>query len=173
MEADFSQLEVIGLAALSMDPALIEDLLSGRDMHTFFAAQLFGVPESEVTYAQRKITKRFTFALQYGSGAGGLAKKNGTTVDVAKKFIEVYYDRYAVVKQWQDDNVQQVKYSREPTGDQTPSGYEKGKGHLVSATGRVYMFFEQDAKEGFRDSTPSFNPPDIKNYPVNTSGFAS
>jgi hypothetical protein len=53
----------------------------------------------------------------------------------------------------------------------TPAGYDKGRGELLSPTGRLYVFHEQDAKEGFRDSSPSFNPPDIKNYPV--QGFAT
>lgn len=62
LNLDFSQLEVIGAATLSMDENLIADVAAGRDMHRYFAAQLFNVTEEEVTKAQRDITKRFTFA---------------------------------------------------------------------------------------------------------------
>jgi hypothetical protein len=167
VEADFSQLEVIGLAALTQDPQLIEDLRAGRDMHRFFAAQLYNKPEEEVTKAERTLTKRFTFQLQYGGGAQGLAKKNHVSVEIAKRFIETYYGRYYVVKDWQDDNVERVARSRRETGELTPGGEPKGEGQLISPTGRVYVFQEQDPPPGFRSTGASFNPPEIKNYPVN------
>ncbi len=71
LECDFSQLEVVGLAALSQDPVLIEDILAGRDMHRFFAAQLFGIPEDQVTKQQRSLTKKFTFALLISAYVSG------------------------------------------------------------------------------------------------------
>jgi hypothetical protein len=171
VEADFSQLEVIGLAALSQDPQLIEDLRAGRDMHRFFAAQLYNKTEEEVTKAERTLTKRFTFQLQYGGGAQGLAKKNRVSVEIAKRFIETYYGRYYVVKDWQDTNVDLVQRSRTDSGQMTPGGNNMGRGSLISPTGREYVFFEQDPQAGFRRQEPSFNPPEIKNYPV--QGFAT
>ena len=119
VEADFSQLEVIGLAALSRDPLLIEDLLAGRDMHRYFAAQLFNCTEDQVTKAQRTLTKRFTFQLQYGGGAAGLAKKNGVSKEVAERFIGTYYGRYSVVKAWQDSVMEAVKASAVSCGRTT------------------------------------------------------
>jgi DNA polymerase I len=171
LEADFSQLEVIGLAALSKDPMLIQDLLEGRDMHRYFAAQLYGCKEEEVTKPQRTLTKRFTFQLQYGGGAAGLAKKNGVTKDVAERFIEAYYGRYQVVKAWQDRVMDTVKASAVSCGRTTPSGANSRMGVYDSVTGRRYVFFEQDPPEQFKDRTPNFNPPETKNYPV--QGFAT
>jgi DNA polymerase I-like protein with 3'-5' exonuclease and polymerase domains len=63
LNTDLTSAEVIALAILSNDPLLIEDILSGRDMHKHFASLLFKIPEEEVTKAQRTLVKRFTFAL--------------------------------------------------------------------------------------------------------------
>lgn len=171
VEADFSQLEVIGLAALSMDEVLIEDLLAGRDMHRYFAAQLFNCTEAEVTKAQRTLTKRFTFQLQYGGGAAGLAKKNGVSKEVAERFIEAYYGRYQGVKRWQDSVMEAVQASAQSVGRTTPSGQNSRRGEYLSVTGRKYVFFEQDPPPTFKTRTPNFNPPETKNYPV--QGFAT
>jgi DNA polymerase-1 len=173
LEADFSQLEVVGLALLSGDQALIDDILAGRDMHRYFAARLFNKEEEDVTSAERSLTKRLTFALQYGSGANGLAKKNGISKEKAQEFIDYYYDRYTRVKEWQNEVYAGVVSSRVATGDVTPRGYPRGRGEHHSPTGRVYTFLEKDKPEGWRgdDATPDFNPPEIKNYPI--QGFAT
>lgn len=173
LECDFSQLEVVGLAALSGDPVLIQDLLDGRDMHRKFAAERLKKPESEVTSHERKVTKKMTFALQYGSGANGLATKNGLSKKEAQDFIDVYYDRYKVVKAWQDEVFDAVKHSRIVTGEVTPEGYPIGQGEYESATGRTYTFTERPKPKNWRgpDSSPDFNPPNIKNYPI--QGYAT
>jgi DNA polymerase-1 len=173
LECDFSQLEVVGLALLSEDPVLIEDLLAGRDMHRYFAARLFNKEEKDVTPSERSLTKKLSFALQYGSGANGLAKKNGISNEKAQEFIDYYYDRYKRVKEWQNEVYSGVVASRVTTGDTTPRGYPRGRGEHHSPTGRVYTFLEKDKPEGWRgdDATPDFNPPEIKNYPI--QGFAT
>lgn len=173
LECDFSQLEVVGLALLSGDQTLIDDILAGRDMHRYFAARLFNKEEKDVTSAERSLTKRLTFALQYGSGANGLAKKNGISKEKAQEFIDYYYDRYTRVKEWQQEVYDGVVASRVVTAESTPRGFPKGRGEHVSPTGRVYTFFEKDKPEGWRgeDATPDFNPPEIKNYPI--QGFAT
>lgn len=167
LESDFSQLEVIGLAALSQDPVLIEDLLSGRDMHTYFTAKRLKIEEAQVQPKQRTFTKRMTFQLQYGSGAKNMALKLRLPADECKAFIDEYYNRYAGVKAWQNDVMEAVYQSRIP-GE--VEGY--GKGHWDSPTGRLYTFFEQDPPEWMKDRTPNFSPTQIKNYPVQGSATA-
>lgn len=61
LEVDFSQLEVVGVALLSNDPVLKDDIRSGRDMHRVRAAQLFGITEAAVTKDQRQIAKVLSF----------------------------------------------------------------------------------------------------------------
>lgn len=168
LESDFSQLEVVGLAALTLDPVLVQDLLDGRDMHRKFAAERFGITEEEVTKTQRTITKQMTFQLQYGSGAAGMSRKLGIPESEAATFIEVYYKRYQRVKEWQEEVIEAVRRSRKPTGARTPSGQVQGKGVWESPTGRLYAFLEQDKPEGWkgRDKSADFAPTQIKNYPV-------
>lgn len=170
MEVDFSQLEVVALAILSGDPVLKDDLLSGRDMHRWRASELFMKPEHLVTDKERTLTKRLSFQLQYGAGAKSMAEKNGIAVKTAKKFIENYYNRYKVVKQWQEEIATTIKASRKPSGERTVLGYPKGVGELESATGRLYRFYEYDDTFGNLGDT-SFSPTEMKNYPV--QGFAT
>src|SRR5688572_2534432 len=163
LESDFSQLEVVGLAALSRDGNLIADLLSGRDMHTYFTAKRLKIDESEVTPKERKITKRLTFQLQYGSGPANMARKIGIPVEEAKAFIEEYYGRYSEVKQWQELVMAEVETSREDTDRLTPGGLPQGKGTWLSPTGRIYTFYEQDPLEWMRDqSRATFSPTQMK-----------
>lgn len=171
LESDFSQLEVVGLAALSNDPVLIEDLLAGRDMHRYYTAQRLGITEEEVTDRERKFTKKMTFQLQYGSGAKGMALKLQLPQEQCQAFIEAYYTRYKRVKEWQDEVYAAVVASRAPSTKLTKSGDFAGRGEYVSATGRTYHFYEMDAPEWKKDKTPSFLPPQVKNYPV--QGFAT
>lgn len=171
-ESDFSQLEVVGLAALSQDPALIEDLLAGRDMHTYYTAQRLGIDEKDVQPKDRTFTKRMTFQLQYGSGAKNMARKLGLEEEQCKAFIEVYYGRYKRVKEWQEEVLQEVYASRRPTDNLTAAGAPQGVGQYHSPTGRIYTFFEQDPPEWMKDRTPNFSPTQIKNYPVQGSATA-
>lgn len=173
LETDFSQLEVVALAAISMDPTLIADLVSGMDMHRVRAAELFDKPQEDVTSTERTITKRLSFQLQYGAGAKSMAKKLRIKKALAKSFVENYYARYPRVKEWQEEVIAAVKESRIPTGNRTKQGAPQGRGEWYSPTGRTYVFFEQDKPEDWQglDSEPDFNPPTIKNYPI--QGFAT
>lgn len=173
MEVDFSQLEVVGLAILSGDDVLKDDILSGRDMHRWRAAELLGKAEADVTEEERRLAKQLSFQLQYGAGYKSLAAKNGISEELAKKFIANYYDRYEEVAWWQANVKEEVESSRKPSGTHTAEGLPRGVGEHVSPTGRVYRFFEYDppsaSRWGKRDAR--FSPTEIKNYPV--QGFAT
>ena len=171
MEVDFSQLEIVGLAILSGDDVLRDDILSGRDMHPWRAAELWSTPESAVTPKQRTTAKALSFQLQYGAGAKSMAEKNGIPESLAKTFIDNYYSRYERVKEWQQRIAEEVKASRVPTGEHTPGGFPKGKGFHQSATGRIYTFTEYDPYPGSWKKDASFSPTEMKNYPV--QGFAT
>ena len=183
IESDFSQLEVIGLACLTGDNQLIDDLLEGRDMHCISASFLSGKTYEEIyskykagdsEYAAlRKAAKQPSFQLQYGAGARSMADSCGLKLEVCKQFIDNYYTRYAGVKQWQEDTALAIKQSRIPTGEYTPKGWPQGQSEIVSWTGRRYLFKEYDAPRFLqRDGImTSFSPTEMKNYPV--QGFAT
>lgn len=169
VNADFSQLEVVGLAILSLDRQLIEDIKSGMDMHIVRAASLFNVPESKVTKQQRQLAKMLSFQLQYGSGARNMAEQNKIDLSIAKRFIEQYYERYPQVKAWQEAVSASVRSSRKVDGH-TKAGYPRGVGYYDSPTGRRYSFSEYDPMGGWQKD-PSFSPTEMKNYPC--QGFST
>lgn len=172
LNADFSQLEVIVLAILSNDEQLKDDILSGKDMHVVRAAELFGIPERDVTKRQRKIAKGFAFSLQYGAGAKSMAAKNSVAVELAQQFIDNYYARYPMVEAWQKDIAEQVVNSRVPSGKYTPAGYSRGQSTIQSPTGRLYTFLEYDAPAWARTKDPRFSPTEMKNYLVQGTATA-
>ena len=173
VQADFSQLEVLGLAIITEDKQLKEDIRDGLDMHTVRAAQLFNVSQSQVTKKQRTTAKIFSFSLQYGSGAKGMAAQLGVDVGLATAFIKQYYARYKGVKAWQDMVAKQIKQQRKPTTLKSPLGSPVGESVYKSITGRRYTFREYDAPEFMRDRgiDVSFSPTEMKNYMI--QGFAT
>jgi DNA polymerase I-like protein with 3'-5' exonuclease and polymerase domains len=183
VEMDFSQLEVIGLAILSKDVNLKQDIARGLDLHSANTATLHGVDYQYVCdqvdknksewVQKRKVVKIFSFQLQYGAGAKSMAESAGVSLSMAKDFIDTYYTRYPGVKQWQDETIQKVKDAAQPTNRKTPRGFPAAKSFLTSPTGRWYTFYEQDAPEFMRDrgEDTSFSPTQIKNYPV--QGFST
>lgn len=183
VEMDFSQLEVIGLAILSDDLNLKQDITDGLDLHSANTATLHGVDYQYVCdqvdknksewVQKRKVVKIFSFQLQYGAGAKTMAESAGVTIIEAKKFIETYYARYPAVKLWQDRCIEQVTAYSEPSNAKTKLGYPAASGTLTSPTGRWYSFREHDAPQFMKDKGihTSFSPTQIKNYPV--QGFST
>ena len=96
--ADYSQIELRMLAHYSDDPQLVRAFAEDRDIHTFVAHQVFGVPEAEVTDDQRRRAKIVNFSLIYGKTAYGLSRDLGISVDEANAFIDEYFARYQGVR---------------------------------------------------------------------------
>jgi DNA polymerase I-like protein with 3'-5' exonuclease and polymerase domains len=183
MEADYSQLEIIGLAFLSQDKLLCQDIKNGIDLHCMSAAGLYGLNYEDVLAGyqaedpemtkKRKIAKGFSFQLQYGSGAKAMADQLGLPLKMAQKFIKVYYERYKGVKEYQEYVKEAVMATRAPSALRTVEKVPAGLGQFTSVTGRRYVFQEFDApaflvEKGIKTS---FSPTQMKNYPV--QGFAT
>jgi DNA polymerase-1 len=103
LAADYSQIELRMLAHYSGDPALVRAFAEDRDIHTFVAHQIFGVPEAEVTDEQRRRAKIVNFSLIYGKTAYGLSRDLGISVSEAETFIDEYFARYAGVRAFTAD----------------------------------------------------------------------
>lgn len=183
VEMDFSQLEIIGLAVLSNDTNLKDDIRAGLDLHSVNTATLHRVPYNLVLEAvkagdkdwslKRKIVKIFSFQLQYGAGPKTMADNAGVSIDKAREFIAAYYSRYPQVKYWQEECIEKVRQNADVSPRKTPKGFPARKSFLTSPTGRWYTFVEQDAPEFLRErgEMTSFSPTQIKNYPV--QGFST
>lgn len=108
LAADYSQIELRMLAHFSQDPALLTAFREGRDVHRFTAALVNGVPEDQVTSAQRDAAKTVNFGILYGQGAFGLAQQLGISRTQAQDFITGYFDRFPSIRDYIESVVAQA-----------------------------------------------------------------
>lgn len=165
---DYKQIEVVVFAFLTQDVQLLEDLRNGVDIHRTMYANCYGVNLEDVTDEQRTGIKACTFHVIYGGSYKSMAKRVNLDEEFCKKFIQRFYERYPMAKVWQDNLVHEVEASAERTTESTPKGFAVDRGCFRSITGRRYEFRTKDSPEFMVDRgiMTSFNPPDIKNYPV-------
>lgn len=109
LAADYSQIELRVLAALSGDPVLIDAFRHDEDIHTRTAAEIFGVAMEDVTPALRSRAKAVNFGIVYGISDFGLARDTGVSRKEAQEFIDQYFSRYAGVKAYLDSVVAKAK----------------------------------------------------------------
>ena len=109
IDADYSQIELRLLAAISGDKTMIDAFIGGTDIHTVTASQVFGVPIELVTPELRKKAKAVNFGIVYGISDFSLAGDIGTTVKEAGRYIESYFEKYAAVKEYLDSVVEKAE----------------------------------------------------------------
>lgn len=105
IDADYSQIELRILAHLSGDKNMQESFISGKDIHTSTAAQVFGMPEDMVTPEMRRAAKAVNFGIVYGISAFSLAKDIDVSVAKADRYIKSYLSNYPKVKEFMDKAV--------------------------------------------------------------------
>lgn len=102
LSADYSQIELRLLAHFSGDQALRQAFAEDRDIHSFVASQIYGVPIDEVTKDMRAKSKAVNFGIIYGQSAFGLARGIGISQAEAKRFIDDYFARYHSIRAFMD-----------------------------------------------------------------------
>ncbi len=107
--ADYSQIELRVLAHLSQDQAFIEAFRQGGDIHIQTAALIFEVALHDVTSEMRARAKTINFATIYGQGPFSLARQLDISQEEAKDFIRLYFARFAGVRRFLDDTVENAK----------------------------------------------------------------
>ena len=107
--ADYSQIELRLLAHYSQDPLLLEAYRTGKDIHTLTAAEVFGVPPMLIDAEHRRRAKAVNFGIVYGLSPFGLAQQLGIEQKEAKRFIEAYFERYAGVRIFIDQTLEQAR----------------------------------------------------------------
>ncbi|MDR0556931.1 MAG: DNA polymerase I [Treponema sp.] len=95
ISADYSQIELVVLAHLSEDPALISAFRDGKDVHARTASLIFGVDEDKVLPEQRRVAKVINFGVMYGMSAFRLSNELGISRHDAAAFIEAYFRTYS------------------------------------------------------------------------------
>jgi DNA polymerase-1 len=109
LSADYSQIELRLLAHFSGDESLIEAFTTGGDIHNRTASEIFGVTPDLVTPDMRRLAKSINFGIIYGISAFGLAKQLGTSVSIAKSYIDEYFKRYGKVREYIDKSISDAK----------------------------------------------------------------
>lgn len=109
LSADYSQIELRLLAHFSQDKSLVEAFVMGSDIHNRTASEIFGVAGGMVTPEMRRFAKNINFGIIYGISAFGLAKQLGTSVSVAKSYIEEYFRRYDSVKEYIEKSISEAR----------------------------------------------------------------
>ena len=105
IDADYSQIELRLLAAISGDENMIGAFLSGVDIHTSTASNVFHVPEAMVTSELRKRAKAVNFGIVYGIGEFSLSDDLHISMKEAKEYIESYKASYPMVDKYLKDIV--------------------------------------------------------------------
>ena len=109
VDADYSQVELRILAALSGDEKLINAYRDAVDIHALTASEVFHVPLSDVTPEMRRNAKAVNFGIVYGISAYGLGEGLSISQKEAKGYINKYFETYPGVKNFLDDQVAHAK----------------------------------------------------------------
>ncbi|WP_030197912.1 DNA polymerase I [Streptomyces sp. NRRL S-87] len=112
MTADYSQIELRVMAHLSEDEGLIEAFLSGEDLHTTVASQVFGVERSAVDAEMRRKIKAMSYGLAYGLSAFGLSQQLNIDPAEARGLMDTFFERFGGVR----DYLQRVVDEARATG---------------------------------------------------------
>ena len=100
LAADYSQIELRIIAALSDEETMIEAFKNGEDIHASTASKVFNVPLNEVTREQRSNAKTVNFGIIYGVSAFGLSNQTNLSRSEAKELIDTYYETYPKLKSY-------------------------------------------------------------------------
>jgi DNA polymerase-1 len=119
LAADYSQIELRIIAALSEEETMIEAFKNGEDIHASTASKVFNVPLTEVTREQRSNAKTVNFGIIYGVSAFGLSNQTNLTRSESKELIDTYYATYPKLRDYIQD---QVDFARENGYVQTVLG---------------------------------------------------
>ena len=110
MAADYSQIELRIIAALSKDPSMIKAFQNNEDIHAATAAKVFEVPLTKVSREQRGNAKTINFGIIYGVSAFGLSQQTNLNRTESKELIDTYYKTYPKLKEYIS---KQVDFARE------------------------------------------------------------
>ncbi len=109
LDADYSQIELRVLASMSGDENMKEAFLSGADIHTRTAAQVFGLPEEFVDPNMRRAAKAVNFGIIYGIGAFSLSKDINCSVAEADRYIKNYLGTYPEIDRFMKETVENAE----------------------------------------------------------------
>mgnify|MGYP000485157433 CR=1 FL=1 len=142
LSADYSQIELRIIAALSGEENMIKAFQNNEDIHRSTAAKVFNVPLEEVTKEQRSNAKTVNFGIIYGVSAFGLSNQTSLSRKESADLIEAYYTTYPKLKSYMSN---QVDFAREHGYVQTVLGRRRYLKDINSANMMVKSGAERNA----------------------------
>jgi DNA polymerase-1 len=142
LSADYSQIELRILAALTQDPGLLEGLTGGEDIHRATAAKVFGLVPAAVTKEQRNQAKMVNYGISYGISAFGLSQRLGIPRGDAKALIDGYFAQYPGIRNYMTET---VEVARQRGYVETVTGRRRYLPDLRSANQTVRASAERNA----------------------------
>jgi DNA polymerase-1 len=142
LSADYSQIELRIVAAISGDENMCNAFKTGKDIHTATAAKVFNVEETAVTKEMRYKAKSVNFGIIYGQGAFGLAENLGIARAEAKEIIDNYKKEFPLIQKYMDDT---IHFAQENGYVETLMGRKRWLRDINSANFTVRGFAERNA----------------------------
>ena len=106
LAADYSQIELRIIAALSGDESMIKAFKEGTDIHSVTASKVFNIALDEVDRDMRNKAKTVNFGIIYGISAFGLSQRINIPRNEAQEIIDNYFEKYPGIKNYMDNNIQ-------------------------------------------------------------------
>jgi DNA polymerase-1 len=142
VSADYSQIELRIVAAISADPNMCAAFRDGKDIHTATASKVFDVEEKDVTKEMRYKAKSVNFGIIYGQGAFGLADNLGISRTEAKEIIDNYKKQFVNIQRYMDET---INFAREHGYVETLMGRKRWLKDINSANFTIRGFAERNA----------------------------
>jgi DNA polymerase I len=142
LSADYSQIELRIIAALSREAGLLEAFRTGADVHTATAAKVYGVPQSEVTSEMRSKAKMVNYGIAYGISAFGLSQRLGIPRREAAEIIDNYFKQFSGISAFMDGT---IEFARKNGYVETVTGRRRYIRDINSSNGTIRGSAERNA----------------------------
>lgn len=142
LSADYSQIELRIMAALSNEKQMIQDFNDGLDIHSATAARVFAVDIEEVSSDMRRKAKMVNFGIIYGISAFGLAQRLKISRSESKQIIDTYFEKYPEIQRFMDECIENA---RETGYAETMLGRKRYLRDILSQNAMTRSFAERTA----------------------------
>lgn len=170
VKADFSQLQICGLAMVSGDEQLIFDVNNDVDIHYETGKSVYHwKTPGDMTKETRRVVKNVNFGLIFGGTARGLSYQTGVDVGTIQLLINAFKKRYKKAYDFGKELAKQMEDTARPSEGEFIDGVQVREAFHMTPSGRLLRFVERLAPAWLAKKTGkplSFSPNEIANYPI-------
>jgi DNA polymerase I len=142
LSADYSQIELRIIAALSHETAMLDAFARDIDIHTATAARVYGVALDAVTSEMRRKAKMVNYGLAYGLSAFGLAQRLTIPRKEAAAIMEEYFAQFPAIKKYMTDT---IEFARKNGYVETVTGRRRYLRDIASSNATIRNSAERNA----------------------------